>query len=69
MHLLIIHPETVVGGAEKMLHYFLPTLSARALRVTVAIADGPLRDYLPESVPTVIVPDHTKFSVLNLLHG
>jgi len=66
VHLLIIHPETVIGGAEKMLGYFLPALSERSFRVTVAVADGPLKELVAGVAEILIIPNHTKFSVLNL---
>jgi len=67
VHLLIIHPETAIGGAEKVLGYFLQGLSASSLRVTVAIADGPLKELKLKSVQTIIIPDHARFSPSNLL--
>ena len=67
MHLLIVHPEIVVGGAEKMLEYFLPAISARSLRVTVAVAAGPLEAFIPRSVAKVVIPDHSTFSIYNLI--
>ena len=67
MHLLIIHPELAIGGAEKMLGYFLPAVSARIPRVTVAVAGGQLKECVPISAETLIIPDSGKLSVWRLI--
>ncbi len=63
VHVLIIHPEKAMGGAEKMLEYFLPAIASRSFRVTVAVAEGPLSQRVPKSAEAVVIPDHQKFSV------
>jgi glycosyltransferase involved in cell wall biosynthesis len=66
VHLLIIHPETAIGGAETVLGYFLPALAARSFQVTLAIADSPLKAVVPRTAHTIIIPDCVRFSFQNL---